>query len=108
MEIKTSPTEQLRLKFGDIFTEQPSKDEILTLWLPLDRLREVLSYLKSGIAKPYPQLYDLTAIDERSRNKLNGYPSAQFTIVYHLFSFERNSFLRIKCALNAEYPSVPS
>lgn len=106
----SSPTEQLRSRFGDItFTEQATKDEILTLWLPLDRLREVLTYLKTEIPNPYPLLYDLTAIDERSRNKNNGHHStAPFTIVYHLYSFERNSFLRIKAALNNDYPTVQS
>jgi NADH-quinone oxidoreductase subunit C/D len=109
MEKINSPLEQLRLKFGDAtFTEQSPKDEVLTLWLPLDRLREVLTYLKLEIAKPYTFLYDLTAIDERTRTKHNGYPSAHFTIVYHLLSFERNNFIRLKSALEGEYPSVPS
>jgi NADH-quinone oxidoreductase subunit C/D len=109
MEKINSPLEQLRLKFGDAtLTEQTTKDEVLTLWLPLDRLREVLTYLKREIAKPYTFLYDLTAIDERSRNKNNGYPSSQFTIVYHLLSYERNTFIRLKSALKGDYPSVPS
>ena len=73
MEIKNSLAEQLRLKFSDItFTEQSTKDEILTLWLPLGRLREVLTYLKSEVSSPFPLLYDLTAIDERTRKKENG------------------------------------
>jgi NADH-quinone oxidoreductase subunit C/D len=106
----SSPTEQLRSKFGDItFTEQATKDEILTLWLPSDRLRDVLTYLKREIPNPYPLLYDLTAIDERTRNKTNGhYSAAPFTIVYHLYSFERNSFIRIKAALDNDYPTVQS
>jgi NADH-quinone oxidoreductase subunit C/D len=104
-----SPTEQLRSKFGpDFLTEQLTKDGIVTLWLPVERIREVLSWLKSGISQPYPFLYDITAIDERTRKSENGYPSNNFTIVYHLYSFDRNSFLRIKCALKGEFPSVPS
>lgn len=83
-------------------------DEILTLWLPLDKLKEVLTYLKFEIAQPYLLLYDLTAIDERSRKFYNGYPSTNFTLVYHLYSFERNSFIRLKLALKGEYPTAPS
>ncbi len=102
--------DQLRLKFGDdVFTEQPSKDEILTLWIPLGRLKEVLPYLKSEIYQPFPLLYDITAIDERTRKMENGYPSSSFTLVYHLFSFERNSFIRLKAALqdgNLVAPSI--
>ena len=109
MEKILSPTEQLGLKFGEnIFTEQQTRDEILTLWLPLDKLRGVLSYLKSEIPQPYRLLYDLTAIDERTRKLPNGYPSSDFTLVYHLYSFPRNSFLRLKCVLKGEYPTAPS
>ncbi|HET7180353.1 MAG TPA: NADH-quinone oxidoreductase subunit C/D [Chryseosolibacter sp.] len=109
MEKIVSPTEQLRSKFGDSsFTEQTTRDEILTLWLELDKLKEVLTYLKLEIQHPYLLLYDLTAIDERARKMFNGYPSTTFTLVYHLYSFDRNSFLRIKCALKGEFPSAPS
>ncbi len=109
MEKTLSPTEQLRLKFGESnFTEQPTRDELLTLWLPLDKLKAVLTYLKLEITQPYRLLYDLTAIDERSRKLFNGYPSSNFTLVYHLYSFERNSFIRLKLALKGEYPTAPS
>ncbi len=109
MEKTISPTEQLRSKFGESnFTEQVTRDEILTLWLPLDKLREVLTFLKREIPQPYLLLYDLTAIDERTRTLHNGYPSRNFTLVYHLYSFNRNSFIRLKCALQGEYPSAPS
>lgn len=109
MEKTLSPTEQLRLKFGESnFTEQQTRDEILTLWLPLDKLRAVLSYLKLEIGQPYLLLYDLTAIDERTRKFYDGYPSTEFTLVYHLYSFSRNSFIRLKCALKGEYPTAPS
>ena len=109
MKTKESLTELLRLKFGENnFIVQSAKDEMLVLWLPLDRLREVLRYLKSEVSEPFPLLYDLTAIDERSRKKDPDYPSSDFTLVYHLLSFKRNQFLRVKVALQGEYPSAPS
>ncbi|HEY3403201.1 MAG TPA: NADH-quinone oxidoreductase subunit C/D [Ohtaekwangia sp.] len=109
MKIKTQTTELLKLKFGEsTFTVQSSQDDIITLWMPLERLREVLSYLKSDIEQPYPLLFDITAIDERSRKRDPEYPSANFTLVYHLLSFERNSFLRLKIALKGDFPTVPS
>jgi NADH-quinone oxidoreductase subunit C/D len=109
MEIKNSLTEQLRLKFNDIqIIEQPTKDEILTLWLPLGRLREVLSHLKTDISDPFLLLYDLTAIDERTRKMESNYPSSHFTLVYHLFSFDRNSFIRLKTALPQDPLIAPS
>jgi len=116
MKTKASLTEHLRLKFGEsTFTVQSTKDDILTWWLPLDRLREVLRYLKSEVPEPFPLLYDLTAIDERSRKKdlptgqaELDYPSPDFSLVYHLLSFKRNYFIRLKVALKGEYPTAPS
>ena len=109
MEKTGSLTEQLRVKFGDVkFTEQATKDEILTLWLPLEKVKEVLHFLKTEIPQSFPFLYDLTAIDERSRKKVIDYPGADFTLVYHLYSFDRNQFIRFKVALRGEFPSVPS
>lgn len=110
MKTLTNSTELLQLRFGEgNFTVQSARDEILTLWLPLVKLREVLSYLKNDIEQPYPLLYDITAIDERTRQRTPDYhPTTDFTIVYHLFSFERNAFIRLKVALKGEFPTVPS
>jgi NADH-quinone oxidoreductase subunit C/D len=71
-------------------------------------LKAVLFYLKKEIPSPFLLLYDITAIDERTRKKTPDYPSSYFTIVYHLFSFDRNDFIRIKIALSEEFPTVPS
>src|SRR5690349_24939166 len=109
MKTTTQATELLKLKFSEVtFTEQSAQDGIPTLWLPLDKLRAVLTYLKTDIDQPYPLLFDITAIDERTRKKSPDYPSENFTLVYHLFSFDRNAFLRLKIALKGEFPTVPS
>jgi NADH-quinone oxidoreductase subunit C/D len=78
---------------------QITADGTETLWAPPDRVHELLSWLKDGIERPYKMLYDLTAIDERERVHREGQPPSDFTLVYHLYSFERNEFLRIKTAL---------
>jgi NADH-quinone oxidoreductase subunit C/D len=44
-------------------------------------------------------LYDLTAVDERTRVHRPVEETSAFTVVYHLLSFERNEFIRIKTAL---------
>ncbi len=54
-------------------------------------------------------LYDLTAIDERARrSKPKDQPDSTFTAVYHLLSFDRNADVRLKVALEGEYPKLPS
>lgn len=50
----------------------------------------------------------LTAIDERMRTHRNGQPPSDFTVVYHLLSFDRNAYVRIKVALAESRLSLPS
>src|SRR5690606_35565924 len=66
------------------------------------------AFLKREIPHPYQLLYDVTAIDERTRKQHNGYIPTEFTLVYHLYSFNRNSFIRLKFALKGDFPTVPS
>ena len=99
---------ELQLKFGeDSFKVQQTADEIFTAHVRQDQAVDFLSYLKNGIEKPFSMLYDLTAIDERNR-KSNHSGDHNFTLVYHLLSFDRNQDLRIKVDLQGDYPSVPS
>lgn len=102
------PTESLNQKLGASGVQQASQDNVVTHWVPKEKIVEVLQYLKSEISKPYLFLFDITAIDERSRKKSPDYPAGDFTVVYQLFSYSRNSFLRLKVALTGEYPSLPS
>jgi NADH-quinone oxidoreductase subunit C/D len=93
---------------GTIVARQVMADGWPTIWVAPDSLNKVLSYLKTEIARPYRMLYDLTAIDERARRNRQGQPPADFTVVYHLLSFERNADLRVKVALQGEYPTIQS
>ena len=96
-------------RFGDnTFTLQTTVDGMPTLWLPADRLHEVLRFLKNEIARPFKMLYDLTAVDERLRKHRAGLPPADFTVVYQLLSIERNADIRLKVALIGEFPSLKS
>src|SRR5664279_1211925 len=111
MDQKTSNIiSELEAKFGEsvILYQQFTIDGTPTIWLDRNKLIEVLKYLKNEIAFPYRLLYDLTAIDERVRRKHEGLPPSDFTVVYHLTSFERNSDLRLKVALKNGDVSVPS
>lgn len=109
METNLSPTEQIKARFGDDIVAEPgTKDNVVSIWLPADKIKSILFFVKTEIQRPFPLLYDLTAIDERSRKTTPDYPSKGFTLVYHLFSFDRNEFLRFKVALTGEYPAVPS
>jgi NADH-quinone oxidoreductase subunit C/D len=101
--------EGLQQAFPGIALEsQTTCDEIPTLWVSGEKVCEVLRHLKSGVAQPYRTLYDLTVIDERVRRHRKNQPESDFTVVYHLLSYDRNEDLRIKTALRGEFPSVPT
>jgi NADH-quinone oxidoreductase subunit C/D len=87
---------------------QPTADGIPTFWIEAGQLLPVLRYLKDEAAEPYSMLYDLTAIDERHRDHREGQPESEFTVVYHLLSFQRNTDLRIKVPLQGPDPGLPS
>lgn len=91
-----------------MLAEQVTVDEITTVWVTSDQIEPVLRFLKNEIDHPYKMLYDLTAIDERFRRKRQGQPDSDFTVVYHLISFDRNEDLRIKVPLSGDSPSLPT
>jgi len=101
----TTVEHELYRKFGrELFTVQPCADAIVTLWLPRERLIDVLQFLKPN----FQMLYDLFGIDERSRSHREQQPDSDFTVVYQLLSFSRNEDLRIKVALKQSDVTVPS
>ena len=90
------------------FSVQPTRDGIATLWISKSSLRVILRYLKGQATSPYLLLFDLTAVDERQRVHRQGLPDSDFTVVYHLLSFERNEDIRLKVALNIADLSLPT
>lgn len=102
------PIAALRERLGpDAVVSEESKDGIPTCRLGAGHIRDAVRHLKTGIDRPYRFLYDLTALDERMRRR--GRPDgADFTVVYHLFSYERNAYVRLKVPLAGEAPSLPT
>jgi NADH-quinone oxidoreductase subunit C/D len=89
-------------------TPQSTCDGIPTVWAPRDDVLALLRFLKTEVEQPFSMLYDLTAIDERTRVNRQGQPASDFTIVYHLLSYGRNEDVRVKVALTGDRPSLPS
>jgi NADH-quinone oxidoreductase subunit B/C/D len=63
---------------------------------------ELLRYLKHEAPNRYRRLEDLTAVDESLR------ADHDFTLVYHLLSFDEPGYLRVKVPLTGREPEVPS
>lgn len=97
-------TQDLQNRYPGL-TLQPTRD-VRTVWVTRDQVHDVLAYLKTGVPQPFRTLHDLSAIDERTRTHREGQPPSDFTVFYHLLSYERNADIRIKVGLQGEYPAV--
>jgi len=87
---------------------QPTCDGVPTLWVEAGQVHDALAFLRSDEGGAYRALYDLTAIDERERTHRDGQPESDFTVCYHLLSYDHNSDVRLKLALRGEQPQAPS
>ncbi len=96
----TGTVQALETEFGAAAANSEAyRDGIPTLWAHRDQLHRLLSFLRDRIDSPYRLLYDLTAIDERMRTHRADEDHGDFTLVYHLFSFDRNEYIRVKTPL---------
>ncbi|MDQ5985113.1 MAG: NADH-quinone oxidoreductase subunit C/D [Syntrophus sp. SKADARSKE-3] len=101
--------QDLKRRFSEIeVIPQATKDGIPTFWVQRRYVADVLRHLKSDIPCPYRMLNDLTAIDERERQNRQDQPGGDFTVVYHLLSYGRNTDIRIKTSLLDEDLSIPT
>jgi NADH-quinone oxidoreductase subunit C/D len=108
-KIQHTVTDELAHVFGeDALCQQSVRDEIPTLWVARERLREMLRYLKYDSHGAYRMLYDMTAIDERVREFRQDLPESDFSVVYHLLSFERNADVRLKVPLRDDDLRMPT
>ncbi|MBV9302547.1 MAG: NADH-quinone oxidoreductase subunit C/D [Acidobacteriaceae bacterium] len=100
--------EELAVELGAEAKSEITRDGIPTFWLAPNEIHEVVRRLRESVPRPFKVFYDLTAIDERARRNRNGRSAGDFTVVYHLFSYERNDYVRLKVPLDIKHPSVPS
>ncbi len=96
----------LSSQFGeDVQAVSPTSD-MLTFVVAENRLKDVLHYLKTAATPKFQRLDDLTAIDESARRQRGNFPD--YTMVYHLLSFDSASRVRLKVELQGQDPTTPS
>ncbi|MDE0367096.1 MAG: NADH-quinone oxidoreductase subunit D, partial [Gammaproteobacteria bacterium] len=100
----SGPVGDLLGRFGPGLDYQETADGIPNLWVPRERLVDVMQALKGD----YPMLFDLSVIDERVRMHREGQPESAFTVFYHLISLEKNEDLRVKVALPEDDARAPT
>ena len=100
--------QELQNELGVTAVPQAVRDDIPTFWVSKSDIHEAIRTLRFDVLDPYTMMYDVTAIDERGHLHRDGQPPGDFTAVYHLYSFERNAYVRLKVALNENQLSLPS
>ena len=95
---------ELQNQFEDAVQHEPQSCDMLTFTVAQDRVKDVLRFLKSKSAPQFQRLDDLTAIDESARRKRKAYPD--YTLVYHLLSFDPATRVRLKVPLSGADPTA--
>ncbi len=120
----------LKERFGDAVRQLPDSSDMLTFEVDQNRLKDVLRALKTELTPRFLRLDDVTAIDESARrHRGSGREAAEaltdvgeagaggereaqvypdFTLIYHLLSFEQPCRLRLKVGLTGATPRADS
>ena len=109
IELNRSDQELARVlgaQFGDAVAPVATTSDMLTLQVAENRFKDVLRYLKTEATPKYQRLDDMTAIDESARRQPQNFPD--YTMVYHLLSFDAASRLRLKVPLQGQDPVTRS
>lgn len=91
-------------RFGDDVQEILHPSDMPTFEVKESSLKDVLRFLKGDATQRFQRLDDLTAIDESTRRNRENYPD--YTLVYHLLSYESASRIRLKVPLKGENPTT--
>ncbi len=117
----------LKERFGDDVQQAPHTSDMLTLFVSEKRVKDVLRFLKTEADPRFQRLDDLTAVDESARRaqiprvyggtvgkelvlekllRPEKADSPDYTLVYHLLSFEPAGRLRLKVLLRGKDPLI--
>jgi NADH dehydrogenase I D subunit len=98
--------EVLRQRFGDAVRQTAETSDMPTFHVSQSRIKEILRFLKTEASPKFLRLDDLTAVDESARRERKATPD--YTLVYHLLSYESASRVRLKVELSSRDPMTQS
>lgn len=82
-------------------------DDITTFWVDKNQLVKLMQVVRVDLQQPFDMCFDLMAIDETERQHKGRY-LRDFTVSYHLRSYDRNLDIRIKVAITAADKTLES
>lgn len=91
-----------------ILHKQDLIDRIETYWVDSKHLAMLMHILRHKLDGGFDLCFDITAIDERVREFKLTDKVKDYTVVYHLRSYERNRDIRIKVALTEQDKCLPT
>jgi NADH dehydrogenase I D subunit len=95
----------LEKRFGESVRLLSPVSDMLTIEIDREKAPEIMRFLKLEATPRFGRLEDLTAIDESARA---GRVPNDFTLVYHLLSFESASRMRVRIPLAGGEPAASS
>jgi NADH-quinone oxidoreductase subunit B/C/D len=99
-------TRELSDRFGDAVRFDSDSSDMATFHIDGNRIAEVVRFLKHETAPQFRRLDDLTAVDESARRNRDNRPN--YTLIYHLLSFDPPARLRLKVPLHERNPETRS
>jgi NADH-quinone oxidoreductase subunit C/D len=82
-------------------------DDISTFWVDKNQLLQLMQVVRHELNHPFAMCFDLAGIDETERQH-KAVHLQDFTVSYHLRSYERNSDIRIKVGLSSNDKQLAS
>ncbi len=96
----------LKERFGEQVQQVSPTSDMPTFKVAGAGLKDILRFLKHDAQPKFGRLDDLTAIDETARREKGNYP--EYTLVYHLLSYENAARIRLKVELSGQEPEAES